>query len=273
MSHEPSTNRSSTPEDGPDRGLAKLFGVPHDLGHRIPRNGCIVDLGCGNGGRVQALLDLGYDAYGCDIRFKEGRHRERLEGERRIRRIELDPYALPFESGSCDFLFSEQVFEHVQNYDETLAEIRRVLKPGGVSLHVFPARLRPIEGHVHVPFASVFRPDPWLLLWARLGVRKPSQRGMGAHEVARQNRVYLDDCTNYLTRREIVEHVRRHFSQFRFCERAALRYSRLRPLFPVLRFVPGLAALLNTFQTRVLLLVADAAEPSVPAMDSTADIA
>jgi SAM-dependent methyltransferase len=256
-----------------DRGLDKLLGVPGDVGHPIPAGARVVDLGCGNGNRVRALLDRGYDACGCDIRFKEGPHRAELEAERRIRTIELEPYALPFESASCDFLFSEQVFEHVQNYDETLAEIARVLRPGGISLHVFPSRLRPIEGHVHVPFASVFRPDAWLLLWSRLGVRKPSQRGMDPHEVARQNKIYLDRHTNYLTRPAITAQVERHFAEYAFCERAALRYSRLAKLYPFLRFLPGLGPTLSTFQTRVLLLVCSAGATPVALKTARADTA
>jgi SAM-dependent methyltransferase len=237
-----------------DRGLDKLLGVPRDVGHPVAAGARVLDFGCGNGSRVRALLERGYDAYGCDLRFKDGPHRETLEQQRRLRLIEPSPYALPFDTASVDFLFSEQVFEHVRNYDETLAEIRRVLAPGGIGLHVFPSRWRPIEGHVHVPFASVFRPHAWLYVWACLGVRKAGQRGFGPGEVARQNKAYLDGHTNYLPRAAIAAHVSRHFAEHRFCERAALRYSRLAPLWPLLRWLPGLGFVLGTFQTRVLLV-------------------
>jgi len=109
-----------------DRGLDKLLGVPGDVGCPIPADAGVIDLGCGHGRRVRALIDRGFDAYGCDIRFKAGRHREAPQREERIRPIGLSPYALPFDSACCDFLFSEQVFEHVQNYDETLAEIAKI---------------------------------------------------------------------------------------------------------------------------------------------------
>ena len=235
--------------------MAKLLGILGDVGYPLPDDARILDLGCGNGDSVQALRERGHEAFGCDFQFKEGPHRERLERQRLICKIEAEPYRLPFRRQLFDVVFSQQVLEHVQDYDGTLAEIRRVLQTTGVSLHIFPSRLRPIESHVHIPFASVFQHYGYLLLWAYLGVRKSSQRGFSPQEVARQNAAYLAANTNYLPRREIVRFVRHHFDEYQFCERTALRYSRLAPLYPVLRFVPGIGRILSTFQTRVLLLV------------------
>jgi hypothetical protein len=42
------------------------------------------------------------------------------------------------------------------------------------------------------------RPRWWLSLWARLGVRKASQRGMAWRDVVRDNDVYLRDHCSYL---------------------------------------------------------------------------
>ena len=103
---------------------------------------------------------------------------------------------------------------------------------------------------------------PVLLLWARLRVRKSSQRGLEAPEVARQNYAYLTTCTNYLGRDDIVGFVGHCFPRHRFCKSTPLRYSRLGPLFPALRFLPGLGPLLSTFQTRVLLLEKEATSES-----------
>ena len=240
-----------------DRTLRKLLSVPGDLGHPVPDGARVLDLGCGNGNTVHALRAMGYDAVGCDLKFKKGLHRDHLERQQLITTIEPEPYRLPFDDNTFDFVFSKQVLEHVQNYDETLAEIRRVLRPTGVSLHVFPSRWRPIESHVHVPFASVFRPYWWLLFWAYLGIRKASQRrrGFGPSEVARRNREGLTTHTNYLPKREISRFVQRHFDEHQFCERAALSYSRLAPLYSALPLCHWLrSAYLSTFKARVLLI-------------------
>ena len=236
--------------------IEKWVKVPAAMGYSIPGNARVLDLGCGNGNGVQTLLEMGYDAVGCDLQFNPGPYCERLQRAGLIRQIDPAPYRLPFDDAEFDGVFSKQVLEHVQNYDETLAEIRRVLRPTGVSLHVFPSRGRFIEGHVHVPLASVFRLSWWLLFWAWLGVRKHSQRGWTPEKIARRNRYYLTTQTNYLTRREIVHVVRRHFKTYAFCEREAIPYSRLAPLYPVLRVVPGFGQILSSFQTRVLLLKA-----------------
>ncbi len=123
----------------------RRLGLLADLGHALPTPSRICDLGCGNGNGVQEYVDLGHDAYGCDLQFKEGPLVDDLERSGRLRRITLEPYALPFEDGTFDFVFSEYVLEHVQDHDELLAEIQRVLRPGGVSLHVFAPRYSLLE--------------------------------------------------------------------------------------------------------------------------------
>ena len=119
----------------------------------------------------------------------------------------------------------------------------------------FPVACGFIEGHVYVPLASIFRPYWWLLVCAWLGVRKDSQRGWAQQKIARHNYEYLTTQTSYLSRREIIRAVRHHFNTYMFCERDALPYTRLAPVFPLLRLLPGIGWVLNTFQTRVLLLV------------------
>lgn len=117
----------------------------------------ILDFGCGNGNMVHGLCCLGFDAYGCDFDFGEGPHADELTARGRLRLIGRHPYALPFDDHSFDVVVSDQVFEHVVDYDIALGEIRRVLRDKGESLHVFPSRYTPIEPHVRVPGATVFR--------------------------------------------------------------------------------------------------------------------
>ena len=100
----------------------------------------------------------------------------------------------------------------------TFAEIRRVLKAGGIRLHAFPSRHTPIEPHVRIPLATVVQSQTWLNLWALLGIRSPFQRGKSAREVTSLNYNYLHDQTNYLTRQEFLHHAS-IFSESAFRER------------------------------------------------------
>jgi SAM-dependent methyltransferase len=134
------------------------------LGLRLAPGAKILDFGCGIGTSVRALLAQGYDAFGVDVLeywdrdFDKYWHIEEkppAEIAARLKRIDLANYRLPFEDGTFDFCFSDQVFEHVFDYKTTMSEVVRVLKPGAISVHNFPGPNYFMEGHVGLPF-------PWL---------------------------------------------------------------------------------------------------------------
>jgi len=57
--------------------------------------------------------------------------------------------ALPFASASFDTVLSHEVLEHVEDDARSLAEIARVLRPGGRLVLFLPNRLYPFETHGH----------------------------------------------------------------------------------------------------------------------------
>jgi len=77
------------------------------------------------------------------------------------------------------------------------------MKPGAISLHIFPAKLKPTEAHVFVPLGGLIQRRWWLRLWAALGVRNSFQKGKSAREVVELNSDYLRTRTNYLSRSQI----------------------------------------------------------------------
>ncbi len=193
----------------------------------------MLDFGCGGGERVDEFRRLGYPAFGCDVTLPArpvGALQQYIEGGI-IRPIQPAPYRIPFDDESFDLVFSVTVFEHVRNYDEALAEIRRVLKPGGLAVHVFPPPWKFLETHVFVPYASVIQARWWLYLWALAGVRNRFQRGYSAKRTADVNYAFLKNETNYLPKRRIRKHVLDHFDECVFAEQAAFsprRYAFLR---------------------------------------------
>ena len=121
---------------------------------RRPSGGdAILDLGCGRGDMVEAFSRRGFEAAGCDF----PKELQDTDGSEDLRPIRWEPYGLPFDDASFDFVVSSQVFEHVMNMDETFAEIRRVLRPEGIGLHIFTGRYCFLEPHTFVPLASMLR--------------------------------------------------------------------------------------------------------------------
>jgi ubiquinone/menaquinone biosynthesis C-methylase UbiE len=225
-----------------------------ELGYPLSTSARILDLGCGNGDDVRGYIDLGYDAFGCDLQFKDGPHLASLATSQRLRLIASDPYHLPFENESFELVLSEQVFDHVQDYDSTLAELKRVLCPGGVSLHIFPPRYTIIEPHVHIPLATLVQCHTWILVWTTLGIRQTGQETATARQAALDETAYLKSSTNYLSTKEIINHVAQHFEEHRWCELEALRYSSQSKYYPVLRHIPLIRSLLSNFGMRVLFV-------------------
>jgi ubiquinone/menaquinone biosynthesis C-methylase UbiE len=184
----------------------------------LPAKGAtVLDLGCGNGNLVRVLRQEGLDAYGCDFADTAGSDLSSQDIGELLLPIPPGPYRIPFEDSRFDYVISSQVLEHVMDYPGTFAEIRRVLKPGGISLHVFPPRHVLIEPHVFVPLASVIRNQTWLYFWAFLGIRNQFQAGKAFREVARLNYNYLRNHTNYLSKAQILRHATR-FSEAAFRE-------------------------------------------------------
>jgi SAM-dependent methyltransferase len=153
----------------------------------------VLDFGCGRGGLVNGLCKLGVDAYGCDVD-------PYWEGEQpRLRPISRSPYRLPFDDESIDVVVSTSVLEHAQNTRELFFEIKRILKPDGYAIHLYPVKwYLPWEPHIYVPLVNYFWPKVpgwWLALWAWLGIRNEYQKGLSWREVTELNKKY---CTSGL---------------------------------------------------------------------------
>ncbi len=163
---------------------------------------------------------------------------------------------MEFEDEYFDFISSNQVFEHVQNYELVCSEMERVLKDGGCCLHVFPSKLKLIEPHIMVPLAGVIQKRWWLAIWAFLGIKNEFQKGASWLEVLCRNYKYLHTKTNYLNKRQIHEVFARHFGRVEFCELLFLKYhgGRASFLYPLARSLNFIASMYSTFRMRCIFL-------------------
>ncbi|WP_295579698.1 class I SAM-dependent methyltransferase [uncultured Lamprocystis sp.] len=184
----------------------------------------VLDFGCGSGRAVYDYRDCGFDAYGFDIAdYVERRNptdtdffRFSLTGRPAHipdYQVNATDYRLDFEDQTFDFVFSNSVFEHVQNHDLALREIARVLKPGGIAIHTFPPRYSLIEPHTFVPLGGAITNPIWYRLWAMLGIRNQFQRGMTVAEVVNANLQYSRTGVNYVPVKSLVRTARHHFTE------------------------------------------------------------
>jgi SAM-dependent methyltransferase len=114
----------------------------------------ILDVGCGRGDTVAWLLENGWNAYGVDIASEyilqgRGYFVDRGHGRDRLRIIQSG--AAPFPADAFDVVLSNQVLEHVADIEGLAASIARMTRLGGVGLHIFPSRRRPLEPHMNAP--------------------------------------------------------------------------------------------------------------------------
>lgn len=92
----------------------------------------ILDWGCGWGQVSDLLVREGLNVTSFDYRPEQEEGVHPLERFPHLHaHISHDPRRLPFPDGAFDAVLSCGVLEHVEDPDESLEEIRRVLLPGG----------------------------------------------------------------------------------------------------------------------------------------------
>ncbi len=133
------------------RGEGEFVFVPE----RIPlfqvaigRGKRVLDLGCRSGALTRHFLD-GNDVVGLDVDSAALAKAEAL-GIQPVQASVEEP--LPFDDASFDAVVAGELFEHLQFPDTLVAEIARVLRPGGVlvgsvpNAYRFQSRLRFLLG-------------------------------------------------------------------------------------------------------------------------------
>jgi len=90
----------------------------------------VLDLGCGAGGSVDVFRarDPKVQWVGLDVPGSP-EARERTRSDARFE--SFDGVSMPFEDGAFELVYCKQVLEHVRDPKRLLAEVRRVLVPGG----------------------------------------------------------------------------------------------------------------------------------------------
>lgn len=161
----------------------------------------ILDFGCGQGQMLELILERQANARIFGVDTYRGHYADWLAsapGAARERIKPMDDH-IPFDDASFDVVIANQVFEHIATPWPWLAEVARVLRPGGRLVAAFPLNETWYEGHVGLYFAH------WLHGWPRLqrayleGAHRLriglGQEGYSAPEWARvSQRVLHEEC-------------------------------------------------------------------------------
>jgi SAM-dependent methyltransferase len=92
----------------------------------------ILEFGAGTGQQAKFLADRGFEVVAVDLASSN------YASGRIFPVIDYDGERLPLDDWSVDIIFSSNALEHVEDLPAAFAEFRRVLKPGGFSIHVLP---------------------------------------------------------------------------------------------------------------------------------------
>ena len=103
------------------------------------RPGKALDIGCGSGVYLEELLARGFDTTGLDLSAEmldscRKRFEGRAEYEDRLSLVRGDVETLPFQDGEFDLIVCMGVLGYLVTDERAVAEIRRVLRPGGYIL-------------------------------------------------------------------------------------------------------------------------------------------
>ena len=153
----------------------------------------VLDLCCGSGDLCFLAEKLGArDVIGADFTLPmlEVAKRRRREGNHRSRFLQADALRLPFPDGSFDVLTIGYGLRNVADIPAALAEMRRVLAPGGRAVvldfgkpdHALPAALYSAYlGTVMPTVGWLFHGDPHTYAYIPASLQRyPAQRGVEA---------------------------------------------------------------------------------------------
>jgi len=155
------------------RRAARIASVLEDFGGVALAQSSLLDVGASHGLITLALAPRVAFAVGVDV-DRQG-----------VAAAARDPGAgagcafaiasgmqLPFADGSFDIVVCNHVYEHVPDAPRLMAEVARVLRPGGVCYFAGGHRLQLIEPHHRLPFLS-WLPRPVADAWLRSLGRGP----------------------------------------------------------------------------------------------------
>jgi FkbM family methyltransferase len=165
----------------------------------------VLDIASGEGFGAWFLAQRAAHVIGVDISQESVAHASERYRHPRLEFRQGDCRAIPLEDDSVDVVVSFETLEHIREHNEFIAEIRRVMKPGGVLLISTPeivgyaaGRTQPNEYHalelsredfaalLQSQFSNVALYDQGIklasVIWPRPQDKEASAKGLGLQE-------------------------------------------------------------------------------------------
>jgi len=177
----------------------------------------ILDYGCGSGEVVSAGRSLGLEIWGVDVFYQGSTSRNDVDRQGLLGDVirEIRNGMVDFSDGYFDLVVSNQVFEHVEDLDDVMQEISRVMADNAMMLCLFPSRDVMREGHIGIPFVHWFSKGSRLRYAYALVLRSI---GFGYNKGGKSRRKWvadqlgwLDRYTHYRQKREISRSISKYF--------------------------------------------------------------
>lgn len=134
----------------------------------LPAGARVLDAGCGPGAYIRPFLEMGFRVAATDQSEKMIEEASRNFDPRDKDRVTLEVGALdalPFESKSFDLVINVAVLMYVENDAKAIAELHRVLKPGGTLIATVDNR-RDLADRLDLPMRLI-------RLWRRVAGQRP----------------------------------------------------------------------------------------------------
>lgn len=144
--------------DGRAQKARKTISVLTDYLARIglnPADLILLDIGCSTGFLTQIYGQTFGTVVGVDIDEAAVCYAKENNAQENVEFATGDSMFLNFEDGIFDCVTCTQIYEHVPDAHRLVAEIYRVLKPGGCCYFAAGNRIKLIEAHYRLPLLSV----------------------------------------------------------------------------------------------------------------------
>jgi ubiquinone/menaquinone biosynthesis C-methylase UbiE len=149
-----SNNVSADPQWGDQQRDVKAQAILNTMRHFVSvslEKTAWLDIGCGSGDIAATIAPYVKSIIGIDPE-PWARWFELQKVNPNLQFLSESIENLSCSDNSTDMVVCNQVYEHISNPQSLIAEIYRILKPGGYCYFAGPNLLFPIEPHIYLPF-------------------------------------------------------------------------------------------------------------------------